>query len=225
MGTMAISFSVENGYKDRFAPAGAKKAYLARITGRHGSRTFAREFLGRGEVLVDEPGLYEHRETDKKGRADDSYILVLDCPAFPLDGDTLRTFAATKEQAMKIARALGSGRRIDEVCAVVDASSEERAERTWEFVTPRQAETRQVAATIDAAVEACWAIIQALPEREAKKVLAQLKVRVSPPKAARAPLTDDAPVGVASDAAQDAGADPEQLGLTPTPVVGEDGGQ
>lgn len=215
---MSIKINVSNGYNERFAPAGAKKAYLARITGRDSKMGFAREFLGKDDVYIVDPGIYERRETDKKGRSDDSYILVLDCPAFPTeDGDTLRTFVADKEQATKIAKAMDDGRRIDAIAAVVDASSKVRSERTWEFVTVKKAESRAIAQTIDAATESCWAILQALPEKEAKKVLAALRVRVTPPKAAAdLGLVENTPVGIVSDVSQESGATQTPDGFEPT---------
>ena len=200
---MAITLKAYNGYNERFAPSGAKKAYIARITGRDSKMTFAREFLGHGDVMVDDAGLYEVRTTDKKGRADDEYILLLDCPAFPAkDGDTIRSFIASREEAMKLAKAMES-RTIDAIAEVVDATSEKRAERTWAFVTPKQAEKAAVAQTIDSATNACWSILQALPEKEAKKVLAALKARVSPKLPATVePLLPETPCGIVNDYAQ-----------------------
>lgn len=171
-------------YNDRFAPAGAKKAYVARLVGRDSKMTFDREFLGKGDVMVDAPGIYETRSVDKKGRPDEpDYILLLDCPAFPSEnGQTLSSFVATKEQAMKIAKALDEGRSIDGIARVVDASGKTRSERTWELLTAREAAKTQAAQTVDAAIDACWQIMANLPEKEAKKVVAALKAKVSPPK-------------------------------------------
>ena len=218
---MSIKINVQNGYNERYAPEGAKKAYLARITGRDSKMTFAREFLGRGEVILDEPGLYEHRDTDKRGRADDGWILVLDCPDFPdQSGGTLRSFWAKKEDAMKIAKEMDKGRRIDHICEVVDATAWKRKDRTWAFVSPRQAEKAEVAKTIDQATEACWAVLSGLPEREAKKVLTSLRQRLTPPKQAQElGLAENTPSGIVADANQDAGVSSEQLGLEPTPII------
>ena len=92
----------------------------------------------------------------------------------------------------------------------------------WAFVTPRKAEQKAIAQTIDSAVAACWQAIQSLPEKEAKKVLAALKLRVSPPKPAPAlGLTTETPIGVVTDANLDAGVEPQNLGLDPTPVATE----
>ncbi len=132
---MSIRINVCNGYNERYPPDGAKKAYLCRITGCDSKLTFAREF--KDDVYIIDPGLYEHRQTDNKGLADDSYILVLDCSTFPTaNGDTLRTFAATRENAIKIAKAMDDGQPIDAIVVVVDASSRIRRERTWEFRAP-----------------------------------------------------------------------------------------
>lgn len=72
------------------------------------------------------------------------------------------------------------------------------------------------AQTIDTATQQCWAILQALPEKDAKKVLASLKVLVSPPKpkAGEQPaLEQDEPLREtyerAADVLQDAGVLPK----------------
>jgi len=89
-----------------------------------------------------------------------------------------------------------------------------------QIVTPKQAEAVAVARTIDAATDACWASLSGLPEKEAKKVLAALRARLTLPKTAAAlGLDEQTPTGVVTDAHPDAGTPPEQLGLTPTPVI------
>ena len=113
---------------------------------------------------------------------------------------------------MRIAKALDAGRRFAEV---VEGDAD-----GWSYVTPRQAEQKAAAQTIDTATEACWAALQALPEAQAKKVLAALRQRVSPPRAAEdVGLSADAPAGVVADANLDAGVPAEQVGLAPTPVA------
>jgi len=88
----------------------AGKQYVARITGRNAKFTFARAFIGQRsgkrndhtEAMVDESGLYETRDTDRKG-VTDSY-LILWC-----DGDQLRATDVSREDAMAIARRLDGG--------------------------------------------------------------------------------------------------------------------
>lgn len=192
-----------------------KKAYVARLTGRDSKYTFAREFLAKGEgrrdavVEVIEPGLYEMRNVDKKERVTDEYVLILE----DADGD-LEQHDASKADAMKITKLLDEGRAFD---AIVGPSDD-----GWEYVTKRKAEAATIARNLDAAIEACWDCLKPLSEAQAKKVLAALRVRCSPPKPKAAqPLREDAPVGVASDYAQDHGRTEADLGLTPTPVLTE----
>ena len=200
----------------RYTP-GAKKPYIARLTGRDSKVTFAREFIGATSIDVDEPGIYECRAVDKKGRADEcEYVLLLDCPAYPdADGETINEYDATKAEAMKICKALDEGRSIDAICACIDTHK-------WELMTKHAAESKQAAETIDAVIEACWEEIHKLPEKDAKKVLADLRARVSPPKitpAVQALATTEAPTGVVADAALDAGTHPAVMGMETTPAI------
>lgn len=211
-----ITLTANEAYNSRFAPVGAKKAYVARITGRSSKMTFEREFLGKGNVDVDTPGLYETRSVDKKGRAEEpDYILIMQL------GDDIRSCkTVSKEDAMKIAKALDAGRRLEEIVEMTAADPAEGKKygvTSYSLITPRQAETKAVAQTIDTATEACWAVLAALPEKEAKKVLANLKGRVSPPKPAIVPaLSPETPVGIVADHAQ--GNDVNLPALEPTPV-------
>jgi hypothetical protein len=164
-----ITLTAREDCNPRFTP-GAKKPYIARITGRDRTKTFAREFLGKTSVDVDTPGLYEGRGVNKKGFADDpEYVLILEGP-----GGEVEKFTANKEDAMKIAKALDDGRRFEDVVAY--------GETGWSFRTPKEAAKEAIALTIDKVTEACWQLLQHLPEKEAKKVLAALRQRVSPPK-------------------------------------------
>jgi hypothetical protein len=183
------------------------KQFIARITGRNSKFTFDYEFIGKkggkrnesSEADVDDPGLYICRDIDSKGRVEDRFRLIVG------EGDAQKVVRTDKEDAMKIAKAMDSGRRFSDI--VDDHGC---------TITERQAEVAATAKTIDEAVASCWAILQALPEKEAKKVLAALRVRVSPPKVG---LAEETPVGIASDAAQDAGVPEAVLGLTPTPIA------
>lgn len=49
----------------------------------------------------------------------------------------------------------------------------------WEFVSPAEEKKAVAGQTLETAIESCWSILQALPEKEAKKVLAALKLKVS----------------------------------------------
>lgn len=182
---------------------GAKNAYIARITGRDSKMTFAREFIGAERADVDTPGLYETRDVDKKGHGETpEYWLLL-----PIDGDDVQCVETDKETAMKIAKALDAGRKFD---TIVDEHGD--------LVTPRQAEQRAAAQTIDAAVAACWEVIKELSQKDLKKVIAQLRLMATP-KETVAPLASDAPVGIVLDAAQEAGVPLPETGLGPCPVA------
>lgn len=100
-----------------------KKAYVARITGRDSKFTFQREFISRGgrdrtdaTADVDDPGVYELRAVDKKGRVSDGYVLIVETP------DGLRKFPCGKEDAMKVAREVEKGRPFSELVAFVPAA-------------------------------------------------------------------------------------------------------
>lgn len=250
------------------------KQFVARIVGRSTKFTFEREFLGRKEgkrgedtsADIDEPGLYETRDIDSKGRTTDEYFVVVnDSTGNP------KLWKSSKEDAMKIAKEMEAQRAFADIVtcrlavtasplgaavkllavhteqlSVAEAGSgpvlvknefssllgmpdtkvgdmldrddvirfrraeiarltEEIAQRRtagepeiagrsegWEILTEAQSARAKAGATVDAAIEACWAIIQAFPEKEAKKVLAALKAKVSPPKPA-APKTTQEP--------------------------------
>lgn len=65
------------------------KQFVARITGRHPKFVFEREFLGRKEgkrgevssVVVDDPGLYQERDIDRKAGTCDTYVVVFRVPS------------------------------------------------------------------------------------------------------------------------------------------------
>jgi hypothetical protein len=200
-----ITIRAQNNYNERFAPQGAKKAYVARITGRDPKYTFKKEFLaGKDSYDVDEPGLYEVRNVDKKGRPDDEWVIVL------MVGEKLEEFSADKSEAMAIAKALEQ--------RDIDAIAEPNMENSgWHLITAKQAEKAAIAHSIDSATRDCWAILSAFPEKEAKKVLWALKVLVSPPKkAVGIEVRDETPVGVVRDMCEEAGADMSvNGGLTP----------
>lgn len=101
--TITLTASAKFGY--------GGKQFIARITGRDPKFTFQREFLGRKEgkrgettsVEVDEPGLYEIRDIDRKGNADESYCLIYE------DGGDIGKVALDKSEAMALAKRLDAG--------------------------------------------------------------------------------------------------------------------
>ncbi|MCC6416781.1 MAG: hypothetical protein IT429_00870 [Gemmataceae bacterium] len=208
-----------------------RKQYIARVTGRDPKWGLKLEFCGRidgdrkrqesSSWEGDEPGIYVTRDVDRKGRADDTYRIILPCPTNP-DRAVCST-PVDKEDIMKIARRLDAGERLERIVELVGRPSSRDPSRTVydvEVVTARQAEAREVARTIDTATEECWRVLQALPEKEARKVLATLRQRVTPPKPATSlGMPEDTPAGIVADANQDAGVDPAALALTPHPVA------
>lgn len=82
----------------------AGKQFIARLTGRDSRMTFAREFIGRRSgkrnditsARVDQPGLYQVRDTSRKG-IDDTFSIL-----WRLDSEVVLT-EITEEQAMGLA--------------------------------------------------------------------------------------------------------------------------
>ena len=201
------------------------KQFIARVTGRNLKYTFERQFVGRKggkrnedcEADLDEPGLYEVRNIDRKGNVDDTYVVLGEH-----DGSLRKSTAVHKEEALKIAKALGSGRRIEQIVELVARPSRrDPAVTVYDavIVTAREAEKKAVAQTIDAATAQCWQVLQCLPEREAKKVLAALRAMVSPPKPAEAMgMIPETPVGIVTDANKEQGVPGAEEPFTPTPT-------
>lgn len=239
------------------ADYGLSGQYIAHITGRHPKYTFDRQFIGRkggkrnevSEADVDDPGLYECCDIDKKHGKESHFYLVLE-----INGN-LHKFKSDKEDAMTIAKALDAGRPFNEIVggytadpeaveakkeldyfkglvitegspdwmgrmerpltisqkvgqfaagSTVDqkelqpvvkseidrltkrleelASNDKYPTGAYEILSKKEAEKKQAATNIQTAVEQCWAIMQALPVKDAKKVLAELKNKVTPPK-------------------------------------------
>jgi hypothetical protein len=187
--------------------------YIARITGRDKKYGYTREFVGRKDsnltkAFIDEPGVYEVGDIDKKGRKDPSWRIILnrpaDCPPLreTADADFIQGHIDESELAT-IARRLDAGEDIHEIVGFQPG-----AEGKYKHVirTKDEAKKASVAVTIDLAIESCWATLGALPEREAKKVLAALKLRVSPPKAVEpeppAAAVESAPIDAETPAPQ-----------------------
>lgn len=104
------------------------KQFVARITGRHPKFTFEREFIGRksgrrGEdtnAKVDEPGLYQTRDIDSKGRADDTFVLIW------LDAGSLRERTIDEEDAMAIAKIVGDEEEFHAAAVALEIAALER---------------------------------------------------------------------------------------------------
>lgn len=223
------------------ADYGLSGQYIARITGRHPKFTFDREFIGRKggkrnevtEADVDDPGLYECCDIDKKHGKDSRFMLVLEV------GDTLVEFKCDKEDAMIVAKALDAGRPLNEIASghmadpeaietkkglsylkglamtenslvisqqagqftagstVDQATIKSEIDRLsshletlnkagkfsakgYELLSKKEAEKKQATQTIQTATEGCLAILQSLPTKDAKKVLAELKNKINP---------------------------------------------
>lgn len=100
MNTITLSASAKYGF--------GGKQFVAQIKGRDSKFTFKREFLGhkegkRGEgteVIVDEAGLYEERDIDRKGNAVESYYIVFE------ENGELKKQKISKEKAMEFAKQL-----------------------------------------------------------------------------------------------------------------------
>jgi hypothetical protein len=179
--------------------------YIARVTGRNSKYTFEREFIGRMDgrekhAYIDEPGLYEICDIDKKGRKDQNYRIIVPDPSGELIclrpyGDNLDGVGAM-EIATEVAKRIEAG---EQIAGMIQLEKKPDSE-DWGYrlLSKAAAKKAHVSATIDSAIEACWEVLQALPEKEAKKALAALKARVSPPKAATVAPEADQPAEPAS---------------------------
>ena len=174
------------------------KQFIARIVGRDAKFTFSREFVGRRsgkrngttEADLDTPGLYEVCDVDSKGNKDSRYILLFESS----DGVLVKLRGTAdnadgidgKDAAMTIAKRMDAGESFERIVAVSAGADGRHAYR---IQTKAEAQKEIARMTADSAVEQCWAILQSLPERQAKQILSTLKLRVSPPKSASAEET------------------------------------
>lgn len=98
------------------------KQYIARILGRDPKYTFRREFIGTksgsrreySSISVDDPGLYECCSITRKGNKDRDFWIVLE------HGGHVRMSNVTEEEAMRIARGLGAGTKVEELVTVTE---------------------------------------------------------------------------------------------------------
>ncbi len=173
------------------------RQFIARITGRDAKFTFQREFVGRKqgkrgdttEANIDEPGLFEVCDIDKRGNKDSSYAIVV---AHPADTNGLIRFWAGMHDvdgrsgvdvAMMIAKRMDAGEAISDMIECVEQPEDpaKPGVRTWKYRLRAKSEVPAATAApaTGAAVGACWQVLQALPEHEAREVLAALEARLS----------------------------------------------
>lgn len=168
-------------YNTRFPPRDAKKGYVAKITGRApGAVKYARQFLGSEITLVaGDEGLYERQIGEKKGGFTRYYIVVLHHPEHGL----IRSVDCESELP-KIAKLLDDGHCIADIIDVQNLRPSEKIEGLMIFDAvarnPMAAKKAAVGQTIDSAVEACWASMSNLPEREQAEVIRALKEKMKP---------------------------------------------
>ncbi len=181
-------------YNTSYPPFNAKKGYVAKINGTAaGALKFDREFFG-DECIVTEgdEGLYERQRGDKKGGHTRWYPVIVSHPEHGLIIDT----DADEVEVKKIAKLLDQGIAIEDAVEVIDLVESENTEGNWLFTakarTATQAAKAKKSATIDSAIDECWSVLSLMPEAEQKKILAELKKRVSPPKAKESPANESA---------------------------------
>ena len=185
MTTEQIILYGQTHYNPSYPPSGAKKGYVAKITGRAaGSVKYEREFLGDcANLLAGDEGLYERQIGEKKGGYTRYYHVMLSHPehGLILSGDC-------ESELPKIAKLLDDGVAIADAVEVTDLRPSTKVEGRMTFTavarTKAAAAKAVKSATIESAVEHCMAVLRLLPEAEQKKVLAALKKQTSPVKPA-----------------------------------------
>lgn len=179
----SITLTGTTDYNPRFAPSNAKKGYVAKITGRaKGAVKYEREFFGESVTLMaGDDGLYERQIGEKKGGYTRYYIVVL---THPEHGVTKSTDC--EEHLAKIVKLLDDGHAIGDIIDVQNLRPSERTEGLMLFDaavrTPGEAKKAAKSATLDSAIDSCWQSLSLLPQPEQRKVLAELRKRVNPPK-------------------------------------------
>lgn len=169
-------------YNDRFPPSDAKKGYVAKISGTTaGALKFNREFFG-DELLATagDEGLYERQNGDKKGGFTRYYPVILRHPDHGLIIDP----DCDGGEFNKIAKLLDQGIAISDAVEITNLRESEKTPGNWLFDavarTASSAGKARKSATIESAVGECWAILSLMPEAEQKKVLAEIKKRMTP---------------------------------------------
>lgn len=153
---------------------GKSNQYIARVTGRDESYTFQRSWLGRKtgkrhdrtEADVDSTGLYEICDISRNGTKEQSYVVIIHI------GEYLRKYSVSKEDAMKIGRALEAGLNFDHIVKPTEDFS------SVYILTPKEAAKGKKEAdeslSVKEAFDKCWSVLQALPMPIAKKVVVAL---------------------------------------------------
>ncbi len=161
-----FTIAASEDYNTRFPPRDAKKGYIARIMGRDLKSHFAREFLPKtiNVARADCPLLVEVQNGLKKGGANRRYRLFLAAA----DGQVAR-YNLDEADARWLAQQLDEGRDLA-ACFGVEGR-----------ISPAAAKRELVGQTIETAIDACYAAIGNLPEKDQKKVLAGLKKKLAPP--------------------------------------------
>lgn len=166
---------------------GNHKQYIARLVGRDPKYTFQREFIGRksgrGDVTtatVDECGIYEICEINKKGGKESVYRIVVET----IDGLVImRAGGENLDNADPHAVIMGILRRMDAGESLASMLELQKDGDTWKYRVLSKAVAAHIdkARTIEEAVDSCWNILQSLPQPQAKKALVALRARVTPP--------------------------------------------
>lgn len=187
-----ITLTGTTDYNTSYPPRDAKKGYVAKIKGTAtGALKFEREFFG-NECIVTEgdEGLYERQRGDKKGGYTRWYPVIVSHHEHGLIIDS----DCDEVEVKKIAKLLDQGIDIADAVEVTDLRESENTPGNWLFTakarTASQASKAKKSATIDSAIAECWSVLSLMPEAEQKKILAELKKRVSPPKAKEAPANE-----------------------------------
>ena len=170
-------------YNTKYPPKNAKKGYVAKITGRaKGATKYEREFLGdEAALLPGDEGVYERQDGNKKGGYTRYYHVLL---SHPQHGLILSTDC--EEAVPKIAKLLDDGHAIDEIVEISDLREIEYPSGRMVFTatvrTAAQMKQAAKSATQGSAIDCCLDVLGQLPQAEQKKVLAELRKRVSPPQ-------------------------------------------
>jgi len=167
-------------YNPNYPPKDAKKGYVAKITGKAaGAVKYEREFLGVEATLLEgDEGLYERQRGDKNGGFTRWYHVMLNHPEHGL-----MLSMDCEDEVPKIAKLLDAGHSIENIIEIHDIQPSEANEGRMKFkaVARNLADVKKVtkSATVESAIKSCWEILSLLPEKEVKKVLTQLRKKVS----------------------------------------------
>lgn len=195
------------------AKFGQHGQFIAQIMGRDQKFTFNYSFVGRKcgkrnestSFDVDTSGIFVERDVDSKGRKIDRFYTFLDCPHLPIPegkSDTLRKLEVTKEDAMKIGKALDEGRSFEESIefyredymksqprkyneetgAYDDQPQITASRNNYRILSKKDAVKAQTGQTLDTAVAECLRILEALPTELQRKAVQALTKATKPVK-------------------------------------------